>query len=226
MLRMLVIESDSDRPICKVARHAGYSVSSEVPGTPVSRLLSEEPDVIVVDLRGKDSFQSWFREFFLDVGRERVAYLLIVPSSDVREVARHEFPGDFLVVDGPQLNREELRARLNRLVRVHASHKANDVVELDGLVIDRQGYEIRIDGRLIELTYQEFVLLSFLAENRGKVFSRQQLLDRVWGYEYFGGTRTVDIHIRRIRAKLGPRYERHIQTVRQVGYKFVQEVSR
>jgi DNA-binding response OmpR family regulator len=226
MLRLLVIERDPDRPVCRVARQAGYSAITDVPSAPVSRLLADEPDIIIVDLRGKDSFHSWFENFYLDVGRDRVTYLLIVPPSDVRAAAGHEFTGDILVTKNGDMNRDELRSRLERLVRVHASHKASDVVELDGLVIDRQGYEIRIDGRLIELTYQEFVLLSFLAENRGKVFSRQQLLDRVWGYEYFGGTRTVDIHIRRIRAKLGPRYDRHIQTVRQVGYKFVQEVSK
>ena len=118
----------------------------------------------------------------------------------------------------------ELLARVRRIVRTRISHKADEAIAIDGLVIDKEAYEVLVDGELVELTYQEFLLLTFLTANRGKVYSRQQLLDRVWGFNYFGGTRTVDIHIRRIRAKLGPRYNRYIQTVRQVGYKFVGEV--
>ena len=161
MLRVLVIESDPDRPVCRIARQAGYSAVADVPSAPISRLLADEPDIIIVDLRGKHSFHDWFENFYLDVGRDRVTYLLLVPPSDLRAASRHEFSGDIVVASSQDIDRDEVRARLDRLVRVHASHKASDVVELDGLVIDRQGYEIRIDGRLIELTYQEFVLLSF-----------------------------------------------------------------
>jgi DNA-binding response OmpR family regulator len=80
---------------------------------------------------------------------------------------------------------------------------------------------VRLDGRRIELTHQELALLRFLAQHRGRVFSRDQLLDRVWGYQYGGGTRTVDIHVRRIRAKLGAAAGGLVETVRNVGYRFV-----
>src|SRR6202041_3458706 len=79
----------------------------------------------------------------------------------------------------------------------------------------------RLRGRVLDLTFKEFELLKFLAQHPGRVFTRAQLLQEVWGYDYFGGTRTVDVHVRRLRAKLGPEHESMIGTVRNVGYKFV-----
>jgi DNA-binding response OmpR family regulator len=79
----------------------------------------------------------------------------------------------------------------------------------------------RLRGRLLELTYKEFELLKYLAQHAGRVFTRAQLLQEVWGYDFFGGTRTVDVHVRRLRAKLGTEHEQMIGTVRNVGYKFV-----
>ena len=84
---------------------------------------------------------------------------------------------------------------------------------------------VRLRGRLLDLTYKEFELLKYLAQHPGRVFTRSQLLQEVWGYDYFGGTRTVDVHVRRLRAKLGTDYEVLIGTVRNVGYRFVPEVA-
>jgi DNA-binding response OmpR family regulator len=89
------------------------------------------------------------------------------------------------------------------------------------LTIDPDTYAAKLKGRPLDLTYKEFELLKFLAQHPGRVFTRDQLLREVWGYDYFGGTRTVDVHVRRLRAKLGAEYESMIGTVRQVGYKFV-----
>ena len=78
-----------------------------------------------------------------------------------------------------------------------------------------------VRGRVLDLTYKEFELLKYLSQHPGRVYTRQQLLQEVWGYDYFGGTRTVDVHVRRLRAKLGPEYEALIGTVRNVGYRLV-----
>jgi DNA-binding response OmpR family regulator len=88
-------------------------------------------------------------------------------------------------------------------------------------VIDEATYTARLKGRPLDLTYKEFELLKYLAQHAGRVFTRAQLLQEVWGYDFFGGTRTVDVHVRRLRAKLGPEHEALIGTVRNVGYKFV-----
>ena len=89
------------------------------------------------------------------------------------------------------------------------------------VVVDDATYTAKIGGRHLDLTFKEFELLKFLAQHPGRVFTRQQLLQEVWGYDYFGGTRTVDVHVRRLRAKLGPENETLIGTVRNVGYRFV-----
>jgi DNA-binding response OmpR family regulator len=93
------------------------------------------------------------------------------------------------------------------------------------LVIDENSYSARLGGRLLDLTYKEFELIKHLAQHPGRVFTRAQLLQEVWGYDYFGGTRTVDVHVRRLRAKLGLEHEVLIGTVRNVGYRFVPEPS-
>ena len=97
---------------------------------------------------------------------------------------------------------------------------------LGELVIDEATYAARLRGRLLELTYKEFELLKYLAQHAGRVFTRAQLLQEVWGYDFFGGTRTVDVHVRRLRAKLGTEHEQMIGTVRNVGYKFVRPTAR
>ncbi len=118
----------------------------------------------------------------------------------------------------------EIDARLRLLVgrRGGLANQENlGNVSLGELVIDEGTYTARLRGRPLDLTYKEFELLKYLAQHAGRVFTRAQLLQEVWGYDFFGGTRTVDVHVRRLRAKLGPEYEALIGTVRNVGYKAV-----
>lgn len=113
----------------------------------------------------------------------------------------------------------ELYARLRQLDWRTSAFGSDEVIKLGDVVIDLAGYEVHLAGRPIDFTHQEFELLRFLAQNRGRVYSREQLLQKVWGYSYGGGTRTVDIHVRRVRAKLGTTSDGLITTVRNVGYK-------
>jgi DNA-binding response OmpR family regulator len=94
------------------------------------------------------------------------------------------------------------------------------------LTIDEATYTARLRNRILDLTFKEFELLKYLAQHPGRVFTRAQLLQEVWGYDYFGGTRTVDVHVRRLRAKLGAEHEQLIGTVRNVGYRFVNPEKR
>ena len=113
----------------------------------------------------------------------------------------------------------ELYTRLRQLDWKNATFGSDEVIKVGDLVIDVAGYEARLRGRKLDLTHQEFELLRFLAQNRGKVYTREQLLQKVWGYRYYGGSRTVDIHVRRVRAKLGAVTGGLVETVRNVGYK-------
>ena len=116
----------------------------------------------------------------------------------------------------------ELEARLRHLFWRAGSGSRPELVEYAGLVLNLETYQAAIDGDPLDLTYMEYELLKFLAQHPGKVFTRETLLSRVWGYEYYGGARTVDVHIRRLRAKLGEEHASLISTVRSVGYRFGQ----
>jgi DNA-binding response OmpR family regulator len=149
--------------------------------------------------------------------------LLVVTEGGLAVVA-HDWGMDDVVLHtcGPA----ELDARIKlSLGRLAAERDADDpeahVIRSGEVVVDDSSYTARIGDRPLDLTFKEFELLKFLAQHPGRVFSRQQLLQEVWGYDYFGGTRTVDVHVRRLRAKLGPENETLIGTVRNVGYRFV-----
>ncbi len=123
----------------------------------------------------------------------------------------------------PQASPAEVETRL-RLARDRWAAGGTDRTSSVGdLVVDEDSYQVRLRGQPLDLTYKEFELLKTLAGTPGRVFTREMLLQEVWGYDYFGGTRTVDVHIRRLRAKLGPEYESMIGTVRGVGYKVLPE---
>jgi DNA-binding response OmpR family regulator len=114
----------------------------------------------------------------------------------------------------------ELRARIARARRQANGIAPDDIVRVGSLEVDLATYQVAVAGEPIDFTYMEYELLKFLATHPNRVFSREALLSRVWGYDYFGGARTVDVHVRRVRAKLGVEHARRIKTVRSVGYRF------
>ena len=119
----------------------------------------------------------------------------------------------------PRAQPAEVETRMRLLADRAAARSPGATAKVGELTIDEATYQVRLRGRPLDLTFREFELLKHLASNPGRVFTRSQLLLEVWGYDYYGGTRTVDVHVRRLRAKLGPEHERLIGTVRGVGYK-------
>ncbi len=124
---------------------------------------------------------------------------------------------DFLL---SPLDDEELRVRVLRAL-ARAGGEEGSVLRRGGVVVDLERYTVTVDGAVVDLTYKEYELLAFLAGSPGRPFTREALLDRVWGYDYYGGARTVDVHVRRIRSKIEGRRQ-YIETVRNVGYRFVE----
>lgn len=118
---------------------------------------------------------------------------------------------------------DELNARIRFILWRLSKMDSEDTIKAGGLVMNLASYQVAVDGEMLYLTFKEFELLRFLLTHRGRVFSRDALLRHVWGEEYLGGTRTVDVHIRRLRAKVGPQFDELIQTVRNVGYKMIKE---
>jgi len=152
------------------------------------------------------------------------APVILVVTEGGLSVVAHDWGMDDVVLHtcGPA----ELEARIRLAIgRRDAERNAADpeahVIRSGEVVVDDATYTAKVGRRTLDLTFKEFELLKFLAQHPGRVFSRQQLLQEVWGYDYFGGTRTVDVHVRRLRAKLGPENETLIGTVRNVGYRFV-----
>ena len=146
--------------------------------------------------------------------------LLLVPASRLADLElREDLFDDFCVTP---FHPVEFEARLKHLFWRTGRGTRPELVECGPLVLNLETYQAVIDGAPLDLTYMEYELLKFLATHPGRVFTRETLLSRVWGYEYYGGARTVDVHIRRLRSKLGEEHAGLIQTVRSVGYRFGQ----
>ena len=124
-------------------------------------------------------------------------------------------PSDFVIHGASEA---ECSLRVRRLLRAEESSKSADRIAIDTMEINLATYQVTVAGEPIDFTYLEYALLAFLAKHPGKTYSRDDLLQHVWGFDYYGGSRTVDVHVRRIRAKLGPELAQHLETVRGVGY--------
>ena len=134
-----------------------------------------------------------------------------------------EWGADDVILDsaGPAEVEARIRIAIGKLNALRiAADPASGEIRSGEVVIDEKTYTAKIRGRSLDLTYKEFELLKYLAQHPGRVFTRSQLLQEIWGYDFFGGTRTVDVHIRRLRSKLGTEFESIIGTVRNVGYRF------
>lgn len=151
--------------------------------------------------------------------RDPVRSLVLVSGGQLAELShRDELFDDFCLTP---FHPAELEARLDHLLAsVGPVATRSEVVMYENLALNLETYQASVSDQPLDLTYMEYELLKFLAQNPGKVFSREMLLSRVWGYDYYGGARTVDVHVRRLRAKLGEEHADLIQTVRSVGYRF------
>ncbi|MDN5893791.1 MAG: response regulator transcription factor [Nocardioides sp.] len=185
-------------------------------------LEASDVDLLLVDGRQELAHARDLCRLIRTTGSE-APVLLIVTEGGLSVVSADWGMDDVLLhTCGPA----ELEARIRLAIgRLAATRNPDDqeahLIRSGDVVVDEATYTAKLSGRHLDLTFKEFELLKFIAQHPGRVFSRQQLLQEVWGYDYFGGTRTVDVHVRRLRAKLGPEHETLIGTVRNVGYRFV-----
>lgn len=189
-----------------------------------SALLTAPPtDAILVDGR-QDLAQARDLCRLMETTGSDAPILLIVTEGGLA-VVHNDWAMDEVLLNTCSAAELEARLRLS-IGRYAADHGDEDVdahlIRSGGVVVDEHAYTAKINNQLLDLTFKEFELLKFLTQFPGQVFSREQLLQEVWGYDYFGGTRTVDVHVRRLRAKLGSDHEMLIGTVRNVGYRFVE----
>ncbi|PKQ21952.1 MAG: GlnR family transcriptional regulator [Actinobacteria bacterium HGW-Actinobacteria-5] len=209
------IPAERSLPVLALLAHEIQGVAAD------TQALTESArcDLVVLDGRSDLAGARMMARLFQSSG-STVPLLLVLTESGLAAVASDWGLSD-VVLDtaGPA----EFEARIRLLITASSN---DGLISAGGIVIDDQAYSVMLDGDALDLTYTEFELLKYLVQHPGRVFSREHLLADVWGYDYYGGTRTVDVHVRRLRAKLGPEHESLIGTVRNVGYRFSADTAR
>ncbi len=185
----------------------------------LSLVESRNIDVVIVDLTTDFFFKEDIRHIVQECGR--VKNISVIAFVSEFRLSDYDVSIGFADLIVQPFRSTELHTRLQQVLWRDGKNKSEDDVIICGdLRLDLSRYEVHLGGRPVELTFKEFELLRFLATNPEKVYSRETLLNRVWGYDYYGGARTVDVHIRRLRSKIEDGERSFIDTVRNVGYRF------
>ena len=211
-------EMDRVRELSAGLSRAGFSCTACIYADDVIEQDSRQLfHVVLIDVSSisthGDSAWKWFRKLKL---RRLLPVIALVSPATLYIVLEQGFE-DFVM---KPWNMDELSARIRRAISRTARPGGNKVIKAGDLAIDPVRCEVEIAGRLLALTFKEYELLKLLATHKGKVFTRESLLNEIWGYDYYGGDRTVDVHIRRLRSKIEDPMHTFIDTVRNIGYKF------
>ena len=214
MASILVLSSDEGSSVLPALSLLSHRVRT-IPAEPAALVNAPTADIVVVDARHDLAGAKALCRILTTTGLS--AALLVAVSEAGMPALNSEWGFDDVVLAsaGPG----EVDARIRLLTTRTAKSSDDQMISTSGVTIDEVSYQAKVNGRALDLTFKEFELLRFLAGHPQRVFTREQLLSEVWGYDYFGGTRTVDVHVRRLRAKLGD-MESLIGTVRNVGYRF------
>jgi DNA-binding response OmpR family regulator len=225
MVNILIIsqEKEARTELCEslVREGLGCYITSYTNG--VRAAISEQPpDVILFEVTAKWPDKET-RSLIRRMKKERNLQAIALTSGEMLNSLDGDIEfDDFLTTP---FDSSELVLRINRLLHKRRKTEGDEIIDCDGLVIDLATCEVSVDDRLVELTFKEYELLKLMAGNRGRVFTRDALLDKIWGYDYFGGDRTVDVHIRRLRSKIEDVNHTFIETVRNIGYRFVKDIQ-
>ena len=223
MYRVLLITDDwaRKRPLKSALMGLGFTVTPAASAEIFQEAFAppEKLDLVVVDLeRSATESGKLCHALKRERPMKELPLVLLVTEDQLGGIDFGWGVEDYLTLP---VSAKRLAERLNFLIwKLHRVSLKNGFSQ-GGLVIDFERYEVHVKGEPVDLTYKEFELLKFLASHPGKPFTREGLLDKVWGYDYYGGTRTVDVHIRRLRSKIELGGTAYIETVRNVGYKFL-----
>lgn len=181
-------------------------------------LARQSPHLVLVEI-DEDSPDARIWELIHRMKRESSLPIMALITSEMlnNDDSHLDMTDDFII---KPYHLRELELRIKRLLQKSGGTEGGEVIRCDDLVIDVAKCEVSVGNRLVMLTFMEYELLKFLASNKGRVFTREILLNKVWGYDYYGGDRTVDVHIRRLRSKLEDSTHTFIETMRNIGYKF------
>jgi two-component system alkaline phosphatase synthesis response regulator PhoP len=223
MQHILVLSQDEDykSTIISLLQEDGYIVhaSDSVEDTS-EQFYAKTLDVIIVDIASwLEEGISEYKSLRQSLGIKDIITVIIVSMQLMNSIEFSLAFDDFIIKENE--NPQEVSWRIKQLLWRQSRLDTENIIKVKDMMLDMNSYEVAIKGKRIYLTYKEYELLKFLVLNRGRVFTREVLLDRVWGYDNYAGTRTVDIHIQRLRTKLGEKSNTYIQTVRNVGYSFI-----
>ena len=179
------------------------------------------PDLVLVAIDGKPN-SAEIIHLARNIKEESHLPVIALLSRGALNRLDSDFPADDFVIE--PWDATEVAARAKRILEKAKNTTSQELIECGDLTIDLAKYEVYVKSRLIELTFKEYELLRFLASNKGRVFTREALLNEVWGYDYYGGDRTVDVHITRLRSKIEDPTHTFVETVRNIGYKFKEAV--
>ncbi len=214
MAQLLILTSAVDGDVLPALGLLSHRTRA-IPAAPASLINAPTADLIFVDAR-QDLASAKSLCKILNTTGVTVPLVLVLTEGGLTAVSADWGVDDVILESaGPA----EVDARIRLVIGRLAQEKTGSKIQASGVVIDEASYSAKVHGRPLDLTFKEFELLRFFATHPSRVFTREQLLSEVWGYDYFGGTRTVDVHVRRLRAKLGD-LESLIGTVRNVGYRF------
>lgn len=183
----------------------------------VNAAARTKPHLLLADISSSDKAVDWHAVTELKK-KKRIPLIVLISKTALGDLNAYPEIDDFIT---SPINKEELAVRINRLLRNAAGSAGGEKIKSNGLIIDLDSCEVTVNGVKTDLTFKEYELLKLLATSNGRVFTREALLDKIWGYDYFGGDRTVDVHIRRLRSKIEDASHSYIETVRNIGYKFV-----
>ncbi|TFD86142.1 response regulator transcription factor [Cryobacterium serini] len=214
MAQLLILTSAANNDVLPALALLSHSARL-IPAQADQLIKAPDSDLILVDARSNLAAAKSLCQILRTMGSS-IPLLLVITEGGLAAVSP-DWGVDDVILDtaGPAEVDARIRLTAGRLARTEPSN----TIRAAGVVIDEASYSAKVHGKPLDLTYKEFELLRFLAAHPARVFTREQLLSEVWGYDYFGGTRTVDVHVRRLRAKLGDQ-ESLIGTVRNVGYRF------
>jgi DNA-binding response OmpR family regulator len=218
---LLIFPDPAPPPLAQALDLGGYPWKAVTGSTAATRVEPEDGwagAIVCADNDGEGAFALCRALRKRDIPLQPLLLIVAVDQLSDLEL-REDLFDDFCVAPS---HRGELEARLGHLFWRTGRGIRPELVEYGPLVLNLETYQAAIDAKPLDLTYMEYELLKFLATHPGKVFTRETLLSRVWGYEYYGGARTVDVHVRRLRAKLGEEHAGLIKTVRSVGYQLGQ----
>lgn len=214
---LLVDATEEVRPLASALEDAGFVVAHSPLVAALDEARGVTPAVMLFNMFGRPDapmIRNLLRSPEMPHG---VAAIGVVRSDQLGSMDFTVGFDDFLLY--PTIA-DEVTARVRRAIWLKSGVESDNTLRAGDLMIDLANYKAFVSGRPVDLTYKEYELLRFLATNRDKVFTREALLNRVWGYDFYGGARTVDVHIRRLRSKIEDRAHTFIETVRNVGYRF------